>query len=69
MVPISFWRNSDPFKKNEHVSSSKIDKARAILSKSLKSLMENLSNPKRKTLNHYWNHDHGARVNQKKIEF
>ena len=39
------------------------------LSKSLKSLMENLSNPKRKSLNHYWTHDHGARVNQKSLNF
>ena len=30
MVPINFWRNSDPFKKKEHFSSSKIDQVRAF---------------------------------------
>ena len=33
MVPINFWRNSDPFKKKEHFSSSKIDRVRAFLIK------------------------------------
>ena len=31
MVPINFWRNSDPFKKKKHFSSSKIDRVRAFL--------------------------------------
>ena len=31
MVPINFWQNSDPFKKREHFSSSKIDRVRAFL--------------------------------------
>ena len=31
MVPINFWRDSDPFKKKEHFSSSKIDRVRAFL--------------------------------------
>ena len=31
MVPINFWRNSDPFKKEEHFSSSKMDRVRAFL--------------------------------------
>ena len=30
MVPINFWRNSDPFKKKEHFSSSKNDRVRAF---------------------------------------
>ena len=30
MVPINFWRNSDPFKKKEHFSSSKIERVRAF---------------------------------------
>ena len=31
MVPINFWRNSDPFKKEEHFSTSKIDRVRAFV--------------------------------------
>ena len=30
IVPINFWQNSDPFKKKEHFSSSKIDRVRAF---------------------------------------
>ena len=33
MVPINFWRNSDPFKRKQHFSSSKIDR---VFDKSLK---------------------------------
>ena len=36
MVPINFWRNSDPFKKKEHFSSSKTDRIRLVLRKSMK---------------------------------
>ena len=31
LVPINFWRNSDPFEKKEHLSSSKNDRFRAFL--------------------------------------
>ena len=44
MVPIKFWRNSDPFKKKEHFCSSKIDWVRAYFCKSLKFLIVNQSN-------------------------
>ena len=31
MIPINLWQDSDPFKKKEHFSSSKIDRVRAFL--------------------------------------
>ena len=49
-VPINFWRNSDPFKKKEHFSSSKIDRVRAFFCKSLKFWLVNLSNTEQKCL-------------------
>ena len=50
MVPINFWWNSDLFKKKEHFSSSKTDKVRTFLDKSLKFSIENLSKAKDKSL-------------------
>ena len=56
MVPINFWRNSDLFKKKEHLSSSKIDNFRAFQRKSLKIFKENLSNTKQKSLKPFWSY-------------
>ena len=36
IVPISFWQDSDPFKKKEHFSGSKIDGIRAFFINILK---------------------------------
>ena len=53
MVPMDFWRNSDLFEKKEHFSSSKTDKVRTFLDKSLKFSIENLSKAKDKSLRLY----------------
>ena len=48
-VPIDFWQNSDPSKK-EHVFSSKNNRVRPFFSKSLKNSIENLSSTNHKGL-------------------
>ena len=51
MVPINFWRNSDPFKKKEHFSSSKTDRVNeSIFCQSYKFSIVNLSNRGQKYL-------------------
>ena len=53
MIPIDFWRKFDLFKKKEKNSSSKTDKVKAFLDKSLKFSIENLSKAKDKSLKLY----------------
>ena len=43
MVQIKFWQNSDPFKKKEHLYSSKTAEVRALIDNSLKFSIENFS--------------------------
>ena len=55
MIPIDFWRKFDLFKKKEKNSSSKTDKVKAFLDKSLKFSIVNVLNTDQK----YFKLSHG----------